>query len=194
MRPLIATASQTVGPFFHGALDRPGWSDLAGAGAAGQRIRIEGRVLDGDGAPVVDAVLEIWQANAAGRYDHPEDTQEKPLDPNFRGFGRVCTNAEGWYRFTTVRPGPVPGRGNALQAPHINVSIFARGLLKRLVTRIYFADQPSNQTDPVLSAIEDQAVRRSLLADRKDGGEREPIAYEFDIVLQGERETAFFDI
>lgn len=194
MTPLIPTPSQTIGPFFHYALDRAEWSDLTAAGAAGQKIVIEGRVIDGDGAPAGDALLEIWQANAAGRYAHPEDTQEKPLDPKFRGFGRICTDAEGRYRFTTIRPGPVPGRGNALQAPHINVSIFARGLLRRLVTRIYFADEPANETDPVLSAIEDPAVRRTLVADRNAGGKGRPAAYRFDIVLQGEGETAFFDI
>ena len=194
MRPLGPTASQTVGPFFHYALDRPDWSDLTAAGATGQKIIIEGRVTDGDGAPAADALLEIWQANAAGRYAHPEDTQDKPIDPKFRGFGRVCTDAEGRYRFTTIRPGAVPGRGNAMQAPHINVSVFARGLLKRLVTRIYFGDEPSNETDPVLSAIEDEAVRRTLVATASRGGKGQPLAYRFDIVLQGKGETAFFDI
>lgn len=194
MRPLGPTASQTVGPFFHYALDRPDWSDLTAAGATGQKIIIEGLVTDGDGAPAADALLEIWQANAAGRYAHPEDTQEKPIDPKFRGFGRVCTDAEGRYRFTTIRPGAVPGRGNALQAPHINVSVFARGLLKRLVTRIYFGDEPSNETDPVLGAIEDEAVRRTLVATASRGGKGQTLAYRFDIVLQGQGETAFFDI
>lgn len=194
MTPLIPTPSQTVGPFFRYALDRADWSDLTAAGAVGQKIVIEGRVIDGDGAPAADAVLEIWQANAAGRYAHPEDTQEKPLDPKFRGFGRTCTDAEGRYRFTTIRPGAVPGRGNALQAPHINVSIFARGLLNRLVTRIYFADEPANETDPVLSAIEDPDVRRTLVAERNADDKGRPAAYRFDIVLQGEGETAFFDI
>ena len=194
MRPLGPTASQTVGPFFHYALDRPDWSDLTAAGATGQKITIEGRVTDGDGAPAADALLEIWQANAAGRYAHSEDTQDKPLDPKFRGFGRVCTDAEGRYRFTTIRPGAVPGRGNAMQAPHINVSVFARGLLKRLVTRIYFGDEPSNETDPVLSAIEDEAVRRTLVATASRGGKGQPLAYRFDIVLQGKGETAFFEI
>ena len=112
---------------------------------AGERIVVEGRVTDGDGAPVADACLELWQANAAGRYAHPDDTRtDKPLDPNFRGFGRVSTDADGGFRFTTIRPGPVPGRGNALQAPHIAVAIFARGLLKQLYTRIYFADEAAN--------------------------------------------------
>src|SRR5262249_46213787 len=136
---LIPTPSQTVGPFFSLGLDRPEWSDLTGGGAQGDRIVIEGRVTDGDGAPVPDALIEIWQANAAGRYAHPEDRQtDKPLDPNFRGFGRCATDGEGRFRFTTVKPGPVPGRGNRLQAPHINVLLFSRGLLIHLHTRIYF--------------------------------------------------------
>ncbi len=194
MRPLIPSPSQTVGPFFHFALDRPAWSDLTADGATGGKIYIEGRVLDGNRAPVADALLEIWQANAVGRYDHPEDTQDKPLDPKFRGFGRASTGADGSYRFTTIRPGPVPGRGNTMQAPHINLTVFARGLLNRLVTRIYFADEPSNATDPVLSAIEDPMVQRTLLAERKGGGAKHPVAYAFDIVLQGDGETAFFDI
>ena len=186
------TPSQTVGPFFHFSLDRPEWSDLARAGAKGEKIVLEGRVLDGDGAPVVDALLEIWQANAEGKYDHPEDGQEKPVDPNFRGFGRAATDAEGRYRFTTIRPGPVPGRGNALQAPHIDVAIFARGLLNRLVTRVYFEGEALNEADPVLSSIDEPAVRRTLIARRANG--QGGAAYRFDIVLQGEGETAFFEV
>src|SRR5579864_990503 len=121
---LIPTASQTAGPFFKFGLDRPEWSDLTEGGKAkGEPIRIEGRVLDGDGAPVPDALLEIWQANAAGKYAHIEDRQEKPLDPHFRGFGRCATDKAGQYHFTTIRPGAVPGRGNAMQAPHINLRV-----------------------------------------------------------------------
>ena len=186
----VATPSQTVGPFFHDGLHRPGWSDLtAGGKAQGEAIRILGEVRDGDGAPVGDALLEIWQANAAGRYAHPEDRQEKPLDPAFRGFGRVFTDSEGRYAFTTVRPGPVPGSGNALQAPHINLSVFARGLLRRLATRIYFAGEALNEADPVLSRIEDPALRRTLLA-TPDGA----ASWRFDIVLQGEGETVFLAV
>jgi protocatechuate 3,4-dioxygenase alpha subunit len=188
----VTTPSQTVGPFFHDALGRPGWADLTAAGASGDKIRVEGRVLDGDRAPVFDAFLEIWQANAAGRYAHPEDDQDKPLDPRFRGFGRVFTDADGRYGFTTIRPGRVTGNGNTLQAPHINVAIFARGLLKQLTTRIYFADQhAANETDPVLNAIEDTATRRTLLAVPLTGA---ILTYRFDIILQGEGETAFFEI
>lgn len=185
------TPSQTVGPFFHEALNRPAWSDLTAGGATGAAIRIEGRVLDGDGVPVSDALVEIWQADAAGRYAHPEDTREGAPDPNFPGFGRAATDGQGMYRFTTVRPGPVPGNGNVMQAPHILMSVFARGLLDRLVTRIYFADEPANDTDPVLNAIGDPAVRRTLLAAREEAGG--VVTYRFDIVLQGEGETAFLE-
>ena len=190
---LIPTPSQTVGPFFHLGLDHPEWSDLTRDNPAGERIVIEGRVIDGDGRPVPDALIELWQANAAGRYAHPEDQQtEKPLDPKFRGFGRVATAAEGRFRVTTIRPGPVPGRGNSLQAPHINVVFFSRGLLTHLHTRIYFEGEPANATDPLLSSIEDPAVRGTLLARREGSGS--PAVYHFDIVLQGDNETAFLDI
>jgi len=154
-RPL--TPSQTIGPFFHRALLHEGWNDLATRGAAGERIVIEGRVLDGDGVPVSDAMIETWQANATGRYDHPEDRQEsdrqetdrqeKPLDPNFHGFGRTATSTDGSFGLRTIKPGPVrpaPGGGDAAQAPHINLSVFARGLLKRLVSRMFFPDEPLN--------------------------------------------------
>ena len=191
---LIPTPSQTVGPFFHLGLDRPEWSDLARGHPAGERIAIEGRVLDGDGLPVPDAMIEIWQANAAGRYKHPDDHQEdKPLDPNFRGFGRVATDAEGRFRIATIKPGAVPGRGNSLQAPHLNLAVFARGLLIHLFTRLYFADEAAaNAADPLLSAIEDEGARRTLIARRAEGGG--PARYRFDIVLQGEGETVFLDL
>ena len=190
---LIATPSQTVGPFFHLGMARAEWGDLTVGNPAGARIVIEGRVIDGDGMPVPDAVIELWQANAAGRYNHLDDRQiDKPLDPHFRGFGRVATDADGHFRVVTIKPGPVPGSGNALQAPHINIALFARGLLKHLYTRIYFADEPANAGDPLLSSIEDEAARRSLLARRGEGGI--PALYRFDIVLQGDNETAFLDI
>jgi protocatechuate 3,4-dioxygenase alpha subunit len=182
------TPSQTVGPFFHDALSWPGAEVLARPETLGERIEIVGRVLDGAGQPVPDALVEIWQANAAGRYRHPEDTQDKPLDPAFTGFGRAATDADGGFRFTTVRPGRVPGRGNTLQAPHINVGLFARGLLRRLVTRIYFEDAPGNTEDPVLALVTDPARRATLLARRAGAG-----VYRFDLVLQGEGETVFFD-
>jgi protocatechuate 3,4-dioxygenase, alpha subunit len=189
---LIPTPSQTVGPFFHLGMDRPEWADLTVNNPRGERMVIEGRVLDGDGAPVPDAVIEVWQANAAGRYSHPDDSRDDaPLDPGFRGFGRVATDAEGKFRLVTIKPGPVPERGNAWQAPHINLAVFARGLLRHLYTRIYFADDPRNEADPLLASIDDAAVRGTLLARRAEG---EPPVYRFDIVLQGENETAFLDI
>jgi protocatechuate 3,4-dioxygenase, alpha subunit len=192
---LIPTPSQTVGPFFHLGLARPEWSDLAADHPSGERIAIEGRVTDGDGAPVPDAMLEVWQANAAGRYNHPDDHQtDKPLDPHFRGFGRVATDADGRFRLATIKPGPVPGRGNALQAPHINVALFARGLLLHLFTRVYFADEAAaNAGDPLLSSIEDTGVRETLVARRDPAGGNPPL-YRWNIVMQGDGETAFLDI
>ncbi len=191
---LVPTPSQTVGPFFHLALDRPAWADLAADHPQGERIRVAGRVTDGDGAPVPDACLEIWQANAAGRYAHPDDTRaDKLVDPRFRGFGRVSTDAEGRFRLTTIRPGPVPGRGNSVQAPHLAVAIFARGLLKQLFTRIYFAGEALNESDPVLMSVDDPVRRRTLIAARDDAAGGTP-GYRFDIVLQGGGETVFFEI
>jgi protocatechuate 3,4-dioxygenase alpha subunit len=190
---LIPTPSQTVGPFFHLGLDRPEWSDLTRGNPKGERIVVAGRVLDGDRAPVPDALIELWQANAAGRYNHPDDPQtDKPLDPGFRGYGRSATDADGNFRFVTIRPGPVPGRGNTLQAPHLNLAIFGRGLLKQLFTRVYFADAAENAADPLLLAIDDPAQRRTLLATRQDDGP--PPTYRFDIVLQGAGETVFLDL
>jgi protocatechuate 3,4-dioxygenase alpha subunit len=184
------TPSQTIGPFFHDALSWPGGEVLVRPGTKGERIAIVGRVLDGDGQPVPDALVEIWQANAAGRYAHPDDTQAKPLDPSFVGFGRCATGDDGGFRFATIRPGRVPGRGNSLQAPHINVGLFARGLQRRLVTRIYFEDGDGNADDPVLAHVPDAARRATLLAKRSPG---EDAVYRFDIVLQGEGETVFFE-
>jgi protocatechuate 3,4-dioxygenase alpha subunit len=193
MKKRIATPSQTVGPFYHFALDRPEWSDLTVDGALGQKIRIEGRIYDGEGVPCPDAFLEIWQADAGGKYNHPDDTQDKKPDPKFRGFGRASADKDGVYRFTTIMPGRVPGPGNTLQAPHINVSVFARGLLRHLVTRIYFADHAeANEVDPVLSRIEDPAVRKTIIAEKTDGGTIP--TYRFDVILQGEGETAFFEV
>jgi protocatechuate 3,4-dioxygenase alpha subunit len=186
----LQTPSQTVGPFFHDALSWPGGEILVRAETLGDRIAIVGRILDGDGRPVPDALVEIWQANAAGRYSHPEDTQAKPLDPAFHGFGRCASGPDGGFRFSTIRPGRVPGRGNALQAAHINVGLFARGLLRRLVTRIYFEDTAENAEDPVLALVPDPARRATLLAKRVTGV---GAVYRFDIVLQGEGETVFFE-
>ncbi|MBD5606078.1 MAG: protocatechuate 3,4-dioxygenase subunit alpha [Candidatus Eremiobacteraeota bacterium] len=191
---MIPSSSQTVGPFFKYARERPTWSDLTTDGARGERVRIAGRVLDGDGAPVPDALLEVWQANADGKYAHEADTQDKPGDPNFRGFGRACVDDDGRYAFTTVVPGSVPDASGAPQAPHVNVSIFARGLLRRLVTRVYFGDrEDENARDGVLRSIADASARASLVAAREDATGELP-TYRFNIILQGENETAFLDV
>ncbi|HXW85630.1 MAG TPA: protocatechuate 3,4-dioxygenase subunit alpha [Candidatus Binataceae bacterium] len=182
------TPSQTVGPFFKPALHSDALCELASEQTRGERIVISGRVLDGDQAPVPDAMVEIWQANAEGRYRHPEDTQEKLLDPHFVGFGRAATDREGRFRFSTIKPGSVPGRNSEWQAPHLNLSVFARGLLKRLATRVYFEGERLNDQDAVLRSTP-AARRRTLLARRASSGE-----YIFDIVLQGAGETVFFDI
>lgn len=186
------TPSQTVGPFFHFSLTTKAASvtDLAGEAAQGEHITIEGAIIDGEGAPLPDAMVEIWQANTAGRYASSADPQDKPIDPAFSGFGRCETDAGGRFRFRTIKPGAVPGRGNALQAPHINVSIFARGLLRQLVTRIYFDGEVLNDTDSVLALVPEER-RGTLLAKRRDGPNG-PV-YRLDIKLQGEDETVFFD-
>jgi protocatechuate 3,4-dioxygenase alpha subunit len=185
------TPSQTIGPFFGPALIRPGLETMVQPATRGERLTIEGRVFDGDRATVTDAMIEIWQANAEGRYDHPEDTQEKLLDAHFHGFGRTTTDDAGWYRFDTITPGPVPGLGATLQAPHLNVAIFARGLLKRLATRIYFPDEPLNVSDRVLNSVPPER-RGTLIA---SAGTSSPLrVLRFDIVLQGDKETVFFDI
>jgi protocatechuate 3,4-dioxygenase alpha subunit len=193
---LLPTASQTIGPFFREGLTRPAWSDLTRDGTHGEAIRIEGTVRDGDGAPVPDALLEIWQADARGRYAHPEDAPPAAGERLFRGFGRACTDPDGRYWFRTIVPGPVPNRDGegAAQAPHVNVSVFARGLLKRVVTRIYFSDhEAENARDPVLSSIADETARRTLVAQREEHEGGVPV-YRFDVILQGEGETAFFAI
>jgi protocatechuate 3,4-dioxygenase alpha subunit len=198
------TPWQTVGPFFHYSLPWKGGADLVGASTLGarpelfpsshdllhqapakahvqgERIELRGHVLDAAGAPVPDAMLEIWQANAAGRY-------AALSADGFIGFGRTATSEAGGYRFLTIRPGRVPGPGNTLQAPHVAIGVFGRGLLKRLVTRLYFADDPANDEDPILQMVS-AARRPTLLAQRRDG------VWQFDIHLQGARETVFFDV
>jgi protocatechuate 3,4-dioxygenase alpha subunit len=186
---LRPTPSQTVGPFFHIGIEGFIGDELV-APDRPDAVRVFGTVRDGEGEPVIDSMIEIWQANAAGRYAHPEDVREDvPLEEGFDGSGRTCTDDDGHYEFVTVKPGPVPGLGGATQAPHIDVSVFARGLLKRLVTRIYFPDEAeANEADPLLSSIEDPDARAALVAVEEDGGLR------FDINLQGDRETTFFAV
>lgn len=184
-----ATTSQTVGPFFSIGMCRSIKQNLADAGVSGERVSIEGRVLDGDGLGVPDAILEIWQANSYGKYSHPEDDQDKPLEANFRGYGRIPTNDEGTFRFTTIKPGQVPDPDGKLQAPHIVVSVFARGLLRRLVTRIYFPDEPANALDFALKLVE-PSRRGTLIAKKLSGGTG---VFEWNVILQGSQETVFFD-
>ncbi|MYE14568.1 MAG: protocatechuate 3,4-dioxygenase subunit alpha [Gammaproteobacteria bacterium] len=157
-------------------------------------IRIEGRILDGAGQPVDDSVIEVWQANVHGRYAHVEDTREVPLVEGFEGFGRAIADGEGRFTLVTVKPGCVPGAGESPQAPHICLSVFARGLLKHLVTRIYFSDEKTaNDKDPVLQSIDDTGRRQTLLAVKQESDGTPPV-YEFEIHLQGPRETVFFDV
>jgi protocatechuate 3,4-dioxygenase, alpha subunit len=185
-----STPSQTVGPFFSIGCDRMKESDLAGEGVPGERIEVTGRVIDGDGAGVPDAMLEIWQANRSGKYAHPEDTQDIAIEERFQGFGRIPTDANGAFRFATIKPGRVPGPDGKQQAPHIVVSVFMRGLLRRLVTRIYFPDEAANTEDFVLNLVEPE--RRGTLIAKRIAGETTKL--EWNVVLQGEQESVFFDI
>jgi protocatechuate 3,4-dioxygenase alpha subunit len=186
------TPSQTVGPFYSIGLTSRAMNVLANERTEGQRIRIEGRVLDGDGNPVPDAMVEIWQANSYGRYNHPDDKQEKPLDSAFTGWGRSGTDQNFLYSFETIKPGPVPGADESVQAPHVNLIVFARGMLLHAYTRMYFADEPANASDPVLNSIKNKKRRQTLLA--QPGMENGRTVYRFDIRLQGENETVFFDV
>ena len=187
------TPSQTIGPFHRIMVPWEGGAVLV-APDDPDAIRIQGRILDGAGEPVDDSVVELWQANVHGRYAHAEDTREVPLVADFEGFGRAITDRDGRFTIVTVKPGPVPGPGESLQAPHITLSVFARGLLKHLATRLYFADESAaNDKDPVLQSIGEAERRETLMAVRREG-EGTPPVYAFDIHLQGERETVFFDV
>ena len=174
-----ATASQTIGPFWH-PLEDPDWADLTRFGVEGERIVLCGTVTDGDGTAVTDACVEIWQA-------------DPPAGDRFTGFGRAASDVDGRFRFVTVRPGPLPGLGNQLQAPHVAVTILARGLLKALHTRLYFAGDPRNDADPVLSLLDDPARRATLVAVPEGTADGMP-RWRLDIRLQGERETVFLDV
>ncbi|MDX8438964.1 protocatechuate 3,4-dioxygenase subunit alpha [Mesorhizobium australafricanum] len=202
---LAETPSQTAGPYVHiGLIPSQAGFDifeknfsniLVTPATQGERIRVEGRIFDGTGMPLKEALVEIWQANAAGRYGHPADRQrDKPVDETFRGWGRTGSDFEsGLYSFDTIKPGAVAGRGQRLMAPHINVWIVARGINIGLHTRMYFADErQANAVDPVLGLIEQNSRRETLIARReeRDGA----VVYVFDIHLQGERETVFLDI
>jgi protocatechuate 3,4-dioxygenase alpha subunit len=188
---LELTASQTVGPFFSDALLRDPQNVLVQAQTGGERIRIEGQVYDGDRKVVEDALVEIWQANEHGRYNHPADRQPLPLDPAFSGFGRSGTDADGCFWFETIRPGRVPFDAERQQAPHILVTVASRGMLNHAVTRLYFEGEAANEADPVLSLVP-EARRETLLA-RRTVVDGKPV-YRFDIVLQGQGETVFFNV
>jgi protocatechuate 3,4-dioxygenase, alpha subunit len=174
-----ATASQTIGPFWH-LIEHPEWADLTRFGAAGPQVTLTGSIIDGDGNPITDAAVELWQS-------------DPPADDHFPGFGRSRTDEAGRFQFKTVKPGPVPGRGNAQQAPHFSLTILARGLLKGLTTRAYFAGEPLNETDPLLSSIEDPARRATLVA-APDGMDRWRIDIRLQRGPQGETETVFLDL
>ena len=202
---LSETASQTAGPYVHIGLapQAAGFNIfeknfshvLTNSHTQGERIVVEGRVFDGSGTPVRDVLLEVWQANAAGRYNHPADQQtDKNLDEDFRGWGRTCSDFDsGVWRFDTIKPGAVIGRDGRLMAPHLNLWIVARGINIGLNTRMYFSDeQAANETDPVLNLIEWEVRRNTLIGKREQRGSE--IVYTFDIYLQGERETVFFDV
>ncbi|OLZ58894.1 protocatechuate 3,4-dioxygenase subunit alpha [Amycolatopsis keratiniphila] len=178
------TPSQTVGPYLSIGLPWPDGPDVVPAGEPAA-IRIHGRVLDGAGEPVPDAMIETWQADADGRFDHPDDPRGA-VASGFRGFGRCPTDPNGDYEIRTIMPGSLPGPAGGTQAPHIDVSVFARGLLHRVVTRIYFEDN-DNSGDPVLASVP-EARQGTLIATKAGDG------YRFDIRLQGEGETVFFDV
>ncbi|PLW77975.1 protocatechuate 3,4-dioxygenase subunit alpha [Cohaesibacter celericrescens] len=199
---LRETASQTAGPYVHIGLapgaagfdiyeKELGW-DIAGPNAKGERIRVEGLVIDGIGSPVKDVMLEAWQANSAGVYAHPEHAGE--VEEGFRGWGRVITDFDtGEWGFDTIKPGAVMGRDGRMMAPHINLWIVARGINIGLNTRLYFSDEETaNASDPVINIVEWEKRRQTLIAKRqvRDG----QIVYRFDICLQGDNETVFFDI
>jgi len=195
----VVTPSQTIGPFFSIGLIQEGDNDLTSKVGGSERaqgipLMVKGRVLDEFGKPVRKALIEVWQANKWGKYDHPDDTTDAPLDPHFKGWGRTLTNAEGHYWFRSIMPGayPNPGYENWMRPPHIHFSLFAAGLMQRLITQLYFPDEPLNDIDPILNGIEDLDARAALIARRlpdEPGGVQ---ALEFDIVLRGDSETPFF--
>jgi protocatechuate 3,4-dioxygenase alpha subunit len=172
---LVATASQTIGPYWH-LIEHAEWADLLRFGASGNAITLTGVITDGAGAPVTGAAVEIWQTSPS-------------VSATFPGYGRSRSDTDGRFRFRTLKPGPVPGLGNAQQAPHVAITIMARGLLQGLTTRLYFQDEPLNETDPVLSLIENPARRRTLIARPLD-----PATWELNIRLQGASETVFMEI
>jgi protocatechuate 3,4-dioxygenase, alpha subunit len=192
------TPSQTVGPYFAYGLTPTGkyaWNDafannLVTPDTSGERIRVEGRVFDGDGAPVPDCMLEIWQADAQGRFSDPKD-QRAPPNSSFRGFGRCGTDANGAYAFDTIKPGQVRDPDGKPQAPHLLLAIYARGMLLHLYSRIYFDGEAANAADPMLALV--PADRRATLIAARQPGHGNAV-YRLDIRLQGDNETVFFDV
>lgn len=184
---LITTASQTVGPYVKIGFVPLAVDSIAPEGVAGERVTLHGRLVDGDGKPITDGVLEIWQADAEGRYAHPEGAKATPAA--FRGFGRILTDGKGEFRFSTVKPGRVPGPDGKLQAPHLMVTVFMRGLLKHLLTRVYFPGESSNSDDPVLNLV--PVDRRGTLIATGLAGSTSSL--EWNVVVQGTNETVFFD-
>jgi protocatechuate 3,4-dioxygenase, alpha subunit len=197
-KPQGITPSQTVGPYFAYGLTSNGkydWNDafsnnLVTADTSGERVRVEGRVFDGDGKPVPDCMLEIWQADAQGRFADPQDTRAQP-NSSFRGFGRCGTGQDGGYAFDTIKPGSVPDPDGKPQAPHILLAIFARGMLLQNYSRIYFGGDPANADDPVLALV--PMDRRATLIAQQANCNGNAI-YRLDIHLQGDNEMVFFDV
>ncbi|MCA6102186.1 protocatechuate 3,4-dioxygenase subunit alpha [Bradyrhizobium australafricanum] len=196
-RPDGITPSQTVGPYFKYGLTPNGeyeWNDaftsnLLTPDVSGERIRVEGKVYDGDGAVIPDCMLEIWQADAQGRFSDPQDARALP-NSSFKGFGRCGTDKNGGYAFDTIKPGVVPDADGKPQAPHILLAVFARGMLLHLYTRIYFDDEAGNAGDSTLALV--PAERRATLIARRNAGAGN--VYTFDVHLQGDNETVFFDV
>ena len=191
------TPSQTVGPYFKYGLT-PGndyaWNDafsndLVTPDVSGDRIRIVGQVFDGEGKVIPDSMLEIWQADAQGRFADPQDTRAAP-NAVFKGFGRCGADAKGGFEFRTIKPGPVPGPDDKVQAPHILLAVFARGMTQQAITRIYFEDEAANTADPILALV--PADRRATLFAKREQGDA--ATYRFDVHLQGDSETVFFDL
>lgn len=189
------TPSQTVGPYFTMRLSGEGDNVMTSPETRGERIRVEGRVLDGDRNHIEDALVELWQADSGGRYHHPaDDRTDVPPDPAFTGFGRCASDFHtGTYTFLTIKPGPVPHPIGGTQAPHLSLTIQARGMLNPTYTRVYFPDEPANDADPVLLSVPVER-RSTLIAERVVGSDSGVPTYRFDIRYQGDDETVFFDV
>lgn len=197
MPPLGITPSQTVGPYFTIVLGQEGQSIVAGPGVPGTRIRVEGHVFDGDRSPIDDALIDVWQANAAGRYRHPVDTRDElPLDDGFTGSGAAATAFQtGLWTFDTIKPGAVPDPNGGMQAPHLNVVVQARGMLMPSFTRVYFSDDVEQHAGDLILSMVPPARRHTLIATlTTPGDEGDAPVYLFDIKFQGDDETVFFDL